>query len=142
MGKCYQIARSRSRRTQRIVNDVLVEHGQAMMPLVELIESGQLMIEEFMANVGQAVVEAVLEMSVQNLAGASHQGSRGGPLRRYGRQQGTVCLASQKLQVGKPCLRRRDGGEVAVSADEALRSNAALNRQVSRCLLHGVSTRN
>jgi transposase-like protein len=142
MGKCYQIARARSRRTTRVVSEVLTGNGQAMMPVVELIESGQVMIQDFLASVSQAALEAVLELSVQNVAGPAHQGSRGGPVRRHGKQQGTVCLANQKVHLQKPRLRRRDGAEVAVPAYEAMRTNPALEQQVSRAMLHGVSTRN
>jgi transposase-like protein len=141
MGKCYQIADARKRRTNRIVNEVLVENGQAIMPLVELIESGHLMIQDFMASVGQAALEAVLELSVQNIAGPAHQGRRGGEVRRYGKQQGAVCLATHKVRLQKPRLRHRSGKEVPVPAYEMMRSNPSLGKRVNKALLNGVSTR-
>lgn len=141
MGKCYQIADARKRRTERMVSEVLVENGQAIMPLVELIESGHLMVQDFLASVSQAALEAVLELSVQNVAGPPHQGRRGGPVQRYGKQPGAICLASHKVRVAKPRLRQRNGGEIPVPAYEAMRSNPAFAERVSKALLHGVSTR-
>ena len=141
MGKCYQIADHRRRQAARQLGEVLSANGQAILPVVELIESGQLMIQEFLDIVNRTVLETVLELSVRNMAGVSHQGKRGGEVLRHGRQGGTISLATQKLHVQKPRLRQRHGGEVEVPAYAAMRANPALAQQVAKSMLHGVSTR-
>ena len=81
------------------LQEFLVEHGQALVPLVELIEGAQLAVDEFMAVLGRASLEAVLELSARGVAGPKHQGKEGGEVRRHGKQRGTVFVIA--LLMGK-----------------------------------------
>jgi len=142
VSQVYQIA---GEKDTKAVEEFLVRNGQALLPLVELIESAQLAVDEFIDVLGRASIEAVLELSAAGVAGPRHQGRTGGEVRRHGKQSGTVCLSTQKVRVDKPRLRRKGGGqgaEVSVPAYEAMQSDASLSEKLSSILMRGVSTRN
>jgi len=107
----YQIA---DRKDSRALSQYLVRNGQLLLPMVELISSAQLAVEEFMEVLGRAALEAVLELSAQQVAGPRHQGQAGGEIRRHGAQGGVVSLSTQKVRVRKPRLRRKGGGAAEV----------------------------
>ena len=142
MKRVYQIA---GKQDTQAVEEFLVQNGQALLPMVELIESAQLAVDEFIDVLGRASLEAVLELSAVGVAGPRHQGQAGGEVRRHGKQSGRVCLSTQKVRVSKPRLRKRGGGkgaEVAVPAYEAMQSDKSLSERLSSILMRGVSTRN
>lgn len=142
MKRVYQIA---GKQDTRAVEEFLVQNGQALVPMVELMESAQLAVDEFIDVLGRARLEAVLELSAAGVAGPRHQGQAGGEVRRHGKQSGRVCLSTQKVRVRKPRLRKRGGGkgaEVAVPAYEAMQSDTSLSERLSSILMRGVSTRN
>ena len=141
MKKAYQIVDVRNKRAVKAMEQALQDQGQALMPLVDMIESGQILINEFIQNAGKAVVQAVLELSAQSLAGPFHQGVRGGDIRRHGSQSGTVCLAAQQIRVDKPRLRDRRGKEVQIPAYASMRNKSALTDRIGKIILSGVSTR-
>src|SRR5688500_2485306 len=109
MKKAYQISDAKKRRATRELQSALGEHDQILLPMVELIESGQLFVQEFMLNVSCAALQAVLELSARELAGPAHQGVRRGEIVRHGHQNGTISLATHKLRVQKPRLRQKGG---------------------------------
>ena len=112
---------------------------------MELIESTELALEELVDVSGRATIEAVLELSAMQVAGAPHRGQRGGAIIWHGRQQGQVSLAERKVRVQRARLRRRGGGsgaEVAIPAYEALKHNDRTGARMLEILLRGVSTRN
>jgi transposase-like protein len=101
-------------------------------------------VEEFMDVLGRAALEAVLELSAQQVAGPRHQGQPGGDIRRHGTQGGVVTLSTQKVRVRKPRLRRKGGGqaaEVPIPAYEAMQDDTGLQAKLSDILMSGVSTR-
>jgi transposase-like protein len=142
VGKNYQVV---SRDDRRTLARWLTKHGQGLLPLVELVESTKLALEELVDVSGRATIEAVLELSAMRVAGAPHRGQRGGAIIWHGRQQGQVSLAERKVRVQRARLRRRGGGigaEVAIPAYEALKHNDRTGARMLEILLHGVSTRN
>ncbi len=142
MEQLYQIA---EKKDTTDLQEFLVREGQALVPMVELIEQAQMAVDEFIDVVGRATLEAVLELSATGVAGPRHQGKAGGEVRRHGSQQGTVCLSTQKVQVNKPRLRKKAGGkgaEVGIPAYEAMQSDASLSEKLCSILMRGVSTRN
>lgn len=68
-----------SKRLQSIIQE---QSGQLLLPMVELIASAQVAVEEFMDVLGPAALEAVLELSAQQVAGPRHQGRPGSEVRR------------------------------------------------------------
>ncbi len=129
---------------ERKVVEFFVKHGQCLLPMVELIEESSLAVDELIDVVGRNAVEAVLQLSAQQLTGAKSQGKqieRVNGLRWYGRQWGAVALSDRKLSVLRPRLRSK-AGEVAIPAYEAMQDDARLGARMMSSLLSGVSTRN
>lgn len=122
----------------------LAKNGQALLPLVELVEQSRLAIDELIDVLGRAHVEAVLQLSAESVAGPRHPGKKGGEIGWHGREEGTVCLRERKLRVERPRLRQKGRGrdqEVAIPAYEALRKKESLGQRMLEILLRGVSTR-
>lgn len=125
---------------QRALAAGLVKDGQILLPLLELITTGQAVVDEAIDVMGRAAIEAVLHLSAGEVAGAPHQGKRGRGITRHGRQRGVVPLSDRTLRVDRPRL-RTERGEVAIPAYEALRSHPGAGAKMLDTLLKGVSTR-
>jgi len=138
----YQIASMKDRAR---IADYLSKEGQALLPLVGLVEEARLAVDELVEVVGRATIEAVLVLSAQGVAGPKHRGKATGGIRWHGRQCGRVCMSDRKLRVERPRLRRKGrgrGGEVGIPAYEAMVSNPRLGKRMMEVVLAGVSTRN
>ncbi len=126
MEKPYHIV---SKKDTQGLGHFLAKHGQALLPMVELIEQSKLAVDELIDVLGRAQVEAVLRLSAERIAGPPHPGKKGGEIGWHGREEGTVCLRERKLRVQRPRLRKKGqgrNGEVALPAYEVMRSNARL----------------
>jgi putative transposase len=112
----YQVI---SRQDSRALARWLAKNGQGLLPLVELVEGAEIALEELIDVTGRATIEAVLELSALQVAGAPQRGRRDGEVIWHGRQPGQVRLSDRKLKVQRVRLRRRGGGvgaEVSVPA--------------------------
>lgn len=122
----------------------LIRNGQALLPMVELIEQSRLAVDELIDVLGRAQIEAVLRLSAEGVAGPPHQGKRGGTIGWHGSETGTVALRERKLRVHRPRLRRKGRGaekEVPVPAYQAMQQDERLSPRMLEILLRGVSTR-
>lgn len=134
--------RVKAKRDRQVV-EFFVKQGQCLMPMLELIETSRIAVDELIDVVGRSAVEAILQMSAQQVAGKKRQGrhcTRAAGLRWYGTQPGSVRLSDRKLRVIRPRL-RNEREEVEIPAYEALRHNQRLGIQMLTSLLSGVSTR-
>jgi len=141
MGKSYRII---DRKDNKKLTEYLVQNGQFLMPMVELIEASRLAIDELIDVVGRASIEAVLQLSAMSVAGEKHQGRKGGIIGWHGRQSGTVKLSERKVRVKKPRLRRKgqgEGGEVEIPAYEAINGGRSMDERILEILMRNVSTR-
>jgi len=123
------------------IKRVLAGSGQALVPMLELIEGAQASIDELMHETAVALVEQLLVLSAQELAGAKQRGRDGGPVLWHGAQRGVIALAERQLRVQRPRLRDKNGREVSVPAYERLRDDADIGARVRDILVAGVSTR-
>ena len=143
MRKGYQVAETKD---SGKLASFLAAEGADLGGFVDLIEQSRLAVDELIAVMGRATVEAVLTLSARGLAGEKHQGRKGaGAICCHGTQRGTVSLSDRRLRVKKPRLRKKGkgkAGEVAVPAYEAMRTNASLGERMLEILLCGVSSRN
>ena len=122
----------------------LARNGQALLPMVELIEHSKLAVDELIDVLGRASIEAVLRLSAQGVAGPPHPGKKGGAVGWHGNETGTVALAERKLRVQRPRLRKKgrgQDGEVPVPAYQAMQRDGKLGSRMLEILLRGVSTR-
>jgi Transposase and inactivated derivatives len=87
------------------------------------------------------MLEQILVLSAEQVAGARTPGKASGDIRHHGSQPGCVQLADRKVKVKRPRLRHKTEGEVKVPAYEALRQDRGLGQHMLGALLRGVSTR-
>ena len=142
MGRNYHIL-SKDHREE--LSEYLSRDGQLLLPLVELLETAEMAVDELIDIAGRSTIEAVLKISAQGVAGAKHQGKRRDKVGWHGSQAGVVSLSDRKLRVKRPRIRRKGKGldrEVAIPAYESMRANESLGSRVLEILLAGVSTRN
>jgi transposase-like protein len=97
-------------------------------------------VDELIDVAGRATIEAVLQLSAEQVAGVRTPGQRRSGALWHGRQAGRVCLQERKLGVTKPRLRQKGGGEVAIPAYQAMQENGIGERMLD-VLLRGLSTR-
>ena len=115
----------------------LTQNGQALLPMVELIEQSKLAVDELMDVLGRASIEAVLRLSAKAVAGPPHPGKKGGAVGWHGGETGTVALAERKLRVRRPRLRKKQlgkDGEVPVPAYEAMQRDGRLGSRMLEIL--------
>jgi putative transposase len=123
------------------IKRVLAGSGQALLPMLELLEGAQASIDELMHETAVAVVEQLLMLSAQELAGTKQRGRAGGDVLWHGAQGGVVALAERQLRVQRPRLRDKAGREVQVPAYERLRDDVNIGTRVRDIMVAGVSTR-
>jgi len=112
----------------------------AALPLLGLIGQAQLSIEDLLGRVSRELIEQLLLMSAQSVAGTKHPGRAVGQVRWHGSQCGQVSIGQAKLKVRRPRL--RDGtGEVEVPAYASLKGEQALQQRIADILICNVSTR-
>ena len=106
MKRPYRIVHDTSTASSRELADWLAKDGQLLVPLVELLEKGERAIDEVIDVMGRATVEAVLQMSAEQVAGPKAQGRRGPDREVYwhGVQGGRVALKERQLRVARPRL--------------------------------------
>ncbi len=150
MNANYQIT---DRKDSRALARFLSCEGQALLPMLELIEQAEMAVDELIDVAGRATIEAVLTLSARELAGPKHPGKRaGGAIGWHGEQHGVVSLAERKLRISKPRLRRkgkhRKGShpgkstEVEIPAYAAMQTHSRIGGRMLDILMRGVSTRN
>ena len=130
---------------ERKLTEFLVHSGQALLPMLELIEQSRMAVDELIDVMGRASIEAVLALSARQVAGSPQQGkARDGDIGWHGTQRGRVYLKERQMRVNKPRLRRKGRGagkEVPVPVYEAMQKETATGERMLQILLNGVSTR-
>ena len=75
MRQTYQTV---DRKDSRALAQFLSREGQALLPMLDLIEQAEMAVDELIDVAGRATIEAVLTLSAQELAGPKHPGKRSG----------------------------------------------------------------
>ena len=140
MKRSYHSITTKGATSGRRLAEFFSRNGQALLPMVDLIEQSRLAVDELIDVAGRATIEAVLQLSAEQLAGPRTPGQRRQQLLWHGCQAGRVCLRERKLGVSKPRLREKGGGEVAIPAYEAMQENGIGDRMLD-VLMRGISTR-
>ena len=145
MKRSYHTIERQGKVGEKRLTEFLVRNGQALLPMLELIEQSRMAIDELIDVMGRASIEAVLELSARQVAGPPQQGkARASEIGWHGTQPGRVWMKERKLRVDKPRLRRKGRGagkEVPVPVYEALQQDKATGERMLQILLNGVSTR-
>ena len=140
MQKSYHTLTSKGQTNARKLAEFFSRHGQGLLPMVDLIEQSRMAVDELIDVAGRATIEAVLQLSAEQVAGPRTPGQRRTGLLWHGRQAGRVCLKERKLGVRKPRLREKGGGEVVVPAYVAMQENG-MSQRMLEVLMRGISTR-
>jgi len=138
--RSYHTLTTRGETNANKLAEFFSRHGQGLLPMVNLIEQSRMAVDELIDVAGRATIEAVLQLSAAQVAGARTPGQRRSGLLWHGRQGGRVCWKERKLGVTKPRLREKGGGEVAIPAYEAMQENGMSQRMLD-VLMRGISTR-
>src|SRR5262249_42991793 len=117
-----------------------------LLPMVDLIEQGQWACDELIDVTRRAAIQAVLQLSAEQIAGGPPQQGkrRSGDVVFHGQQKGMVMLSDRKLQVQRPRLREKNAGkskEVEIPAYTAMHNQPRLSARMLDILMRGVSTR-
>jgi putative transposase len=138
--RSYHTLSTQGQTNARKLTEFFSRHGQGLLPMVDLIEQSRMAVDELIDVAGRATIEAVLQLSAEQVAGPRTPGQRRPGLLWHGRQAGRVCLKERKLGVTKPRLREKGGGEAAIPAYEAMQENGIGERMLD-VLMRGISTR-
>lgn len=143
--RSYHTVDNHGKVNERKLAEFFARNGQQVLPMVELITQSRMAIDDLVDVVGRATIEAVLQLSAEQVAGPPQQGRRRkGEIVWHGTQAGSVYLKERKLKVDKPRLRKKGPGrerEIAVPAYDAMQNRSAMGSRVLDILLEGVSTR-
>jgi putative transposase len=138
--RTYHTINKTGNQNTRKLAEFLSRNGQILLPMMDLIETSRLAIDELIDVAGRAAIEAVLNLSAEQVAGPRTPGKQRDGVGWHGRQRGRVCLRERKLGVTRPRLREKGGREVAIPAYEAMQ-DARLGQRMLDVLMRGVSTR-
>lgn len=140
MKELYQVNRKKD---NQLLMEYLSDQGQMLLPLIDLFEGSRRAVEGMINRLSREVIEALLCLSAQSLAGAKQQGKRHGEVYWHGFQDGCVTLSERKLKVKKPRLRKKGcgrGGEVSIPAYSML-NREGMGSRVEELLMSRVSSR-
>ena len=109
MNEQYQITQAGTTVGSKDLASFLVKEGQMLLPMVELVEKSEVAIDDLVDVMGRATIEAVLQMSAEQIAGPKQQGKTDADrqIHWYGSQTGRVALKERQLRVSKPRLRKK-----------------------------------
>lgn len=145
MARSYHTLDSQANTSEEKLTSFLRKNGQQLLPMVDLITQARVAVNELIDGVGRAMLETLLEVSAEQVAGARQPGkARAEAVLWYGRQRGRVYLGDRKLAVERPRLRRRGRGghkEVTLPAYAALQNRQAMQQRMLDIVMNGVSTR-
>lgn len=141
MKKQYHIVTRADEGSASLIQQFCQANGQILLPLVERIQSASEAVNSVVYEISHQMLETILRLSAERIAGPRTPGKPSGDIRWYGSQPGAVALADRKVKVQRPRLRHKTDGEVPVPAYESLRQNKALGQQMLGTILRGVSTR-
>jgi putative transposase len=139
--KTYHIVTRAARESAAVIEQFCQTNGQILLPIVNLIQNASQVVEHVIHEIGHHMLEQILVLSAEQVAGARTPGKAKGEIRYHGSQAGCVQLADRKLKVKRPRLRHKTEGEVKVPAYERLREDRGLGQHMLGALLRGVSTR-
>ena len=141
MKKPYHIVTRAARESATIIEQFCQANGQILLPILDLVQNASQVVETVIHEIGHQMLEQILLLSAEQVAGVRTPGKPSGDIRHHGSQPGCVQLADRKVKVKRPRLRHKTEGEVKIPAYELLRQDRGLGRHMLGSLMRGVSTR-
>jgi len=139
--KPYHIVTRAARESATVIEQFCQANGQILLPILEMVQNASQVVETVIHEVGHQMLEQILLLSAEQVAGVRTPGKASGDIRHHGSQPGCVQLADRKVKVKRPRLRHKTEGEVKIPAYELLRRDRGLGRHMLGSLMRGVSTR-
>lgn len=122
-----------------------VKQGQgvfrALVPLIAGMAETKVELLQWVHEVGMKALTELFESEAEKLTGVKgkHQPER--THLRWGSTKTQLPLGGRRVQIDRPRIRRKGGGEARLGAIEAFRQSDALPERVLQQILLGVSTR-
>ncbi len=141
-GKATRKAKKSKPGRQEAAKAVVSNEVQLPQGRDELIRMAQDSLHTFAVEMGLAIAGKLLDDEVGRLCGARYQRTEERTHTRFGRQQGLVTLAGQKLSIQRPRVRKTDGnGEAKLEIYSLLKRDDAMPEAALRRMVRGVSCR-
>ena len=121
---------------RRIKN--LVGEEAIALRVAETIRWGKKSIDSLNQEIGRMVVEAILLMDRENIAGPEYAPKA--DIYKWAHQQGSVYIGDQKVKISRPRLRGPQG-EVALPSYEKLKSRGQFSEELLTRMMSGLSAR-
>jgi hypothetical protein len=86
------------------------------LPIAEVWAEMQAQVEELTGQAGLQILHAILENEVMHRVGPPHRPNPSAGRVRWGKQQGCVVFAGQKIPLERPRVRTREGQEVELES--------------------------
>lgn len=128
----------RSIQTAKQLNEILNGNAE-LMNLLTIQQFGKVAFDDLHRRLGVMLVESILQIEREELAGPSYAPSTAG-LSKWGFQQGSVFVGDQKYKIKKPRL-IGDGSEVSLPSYEKLKESGAFSEELLSKLMAGISAR-
>jgi transposase-like protein len=138
-----------SRRLKRVYRAEVVQPGpdgqersvRIDLPIGELLGDLRAAVDDFAGEAGLKLMLTLIAEEVEQRAGRryEHNGQRGA--HRWGWEDGYVAWGGRKVPIERPRLRDRRGREVALDRYGRFQEDGAMQRDVARRVLAGVSSR-
>jgi hypothetical protein len=84
--RSYHTHSTQGQTNARKLAEFFSRHGQGLLPMVDLIEQSRIAVDELIDVAGRATIEAVLQLSAEQVAGPRTPGQRRTGLLWHGRQ--------------------------------------------------------
>ena len=114
----YHVLELSSKGAEETIQKFCQTNGQMLLPVVDLITEARLAVDEIIDRAGRGLIETILTMSAEQIAGPKSPGKASGEVRWHGRQSGVEDLEHANEGKSLPELRR--GGK-AVDVGPLLR---------------------
>jgi len=134
--------RKASQRQRRVRQAGKTRQIQLLLDPEEMVAMLQESVTDFATEVGLKVARLLLDDEVEQRCGSRYERVAERTVTRYGRQQGVVVIAGQKLPIERPRVRYTQRcGEAELENYARLQSPEAMPQAVLKRLVRGVSCR-
>ena len=122
-----------------------VKQGQgvlgALLPLIAGMAETKLELLQWVHEIGRKALSELFESEAEALTGAKGKHRAERTHHRWGTTMTQLPLGGRRVQVERPRIRRKGGGEARLSVIDSFRASDALPERVLQQILLGVSTR-
>ena len=88
MKKTYHIVTRAARESAAVIEEFCQTNGQILLPIVNLIQNASQVVETVIHEIGHQMLEQILVLSAEQVAGARTPGKASGDVRHHGSQPG------------------------------------------------------